>query len=202
MIPRIFALLLFLLPGLVRAEPYPALFDVTGVATNDVLNIRMEPSAGAEILGALAPNASGIEVLRRSDDLKWGLVNAGDGAGWVSMRYMRRQPGQDWGVMPRNLFCSGTEPFWSFALIEGDVARFEAPDVSRALTVTTQLPSLGFPGAFALLAEGGSGQATAIVSLATCHDGMSDREYGLSVGLLLESATPEALYIGCCSLQR
>jgi len=202
MMARILALLLFLLPGLAHAESFPALYDVTGVASNDVLNIRMEPSAGSEILGMLAPNARGIEVVRLSDDFKWGLVNQGDGAGWVSMRYMHRQPGQDWGVMPRNVFCSGTEPFWSFNVIDGNEARFDAPDVTRAYSVTAQLPGLVFPGDFAVVAEGVSGRATAIISLAMCNDGMSNREFGMNVGLLLESATPEALYVGCCSLQR
>lgn len=199
---RIFALVFLLLPGLAHAEPFPALYDVTGVASNDVLNIRMEPSAGSEIIGMLGPKTLGVEVVRLSPDFKWGLVNTADLAGWVSMRYMHRLPGQNWGVMPRNVFCSGTEPFWSFSVIGSNEARFDAPDVSRAFDVTAQIPGLAFPGDFAVVAEGASGRATAIISAGMCNDGMSNREYGMNVGLLLESATPEVLYMGCCSLER
>ncbi|MEO1155590.1 MAG: SH3 domain-containing protein, partial [Pseudomonadota bacterium] len=45
------------------AQGYPALFDVTGVASDDVLNIRSAPSATAEIIGTLAHNETGVEVV-------------------------------------------------------------------------------------------------------------------------------------------
>lgn len=41
--------------------------DVTGVAADDVLNLRSEPRAGASLRGALSPTASGVEVERRTE---------------------------------------------------------------------------------------------------------------------------------------
>ena len=73
---RILLTLLFLaLPA--QAQDFPALYAVTGVAADDVLNIRSRPDAGAPIIGALAPDSTGVEVLGRSGN--WALVSAGEG---------------------------------------------------------------------------------------------------------------------------
>jgi uncharacterized membrane protein len=197
----VLALLLVLLPGLSAAEPFPALYDVTGVTANDVLNMRAEPTGSAMILAEFGPHAMDVEVVRLSDDQRWGLVNSGDFAGWVSMRYMARHPGQDWGVMPKNVYCRGTEPFWSFGVFDDDTARFDAPDIQRDYDISARVPGIAFPGDFAVVAEGMDGRATAVISQGSCNDGMSNREFGMTVGLLLERFAPEVLYIGCCTLQ-
>lgn len=41
----------------------PTLFDVQDVAAGDVLNIREAPNAKAAIIGTLAPDATGVEVV-------------------------------------------------------------------------------------------------------------------------------------------
>ena len=125
------AALLVLLPTLAFAQmlPLPALHDVQGVAADDVLNIRSAPDAGAGVIGALAPDATGVEIVERSDDLKWGLVNSGEGAGWVALRFLQRQAGQDHGQFPPVAACSGTEPFWSMTRDAGaDHWVYESPD--------------------------------------------------------------------------
>ena len=58
---RVLILLLALALPL-RAEEFPAAYAVTGVASNDVLNIRARPDAGSAIIGSLAPDATGVEV--------------------------------------------------------------------------------------------------------------------------------------------
>ena len=89
-------LLLFLLAGPAAAtqDQWPALFDVSGVAPDDVLNIRAAPSASAEIIGTLAPDAAGVEVVRPDSRHGWGLVNTGEGSGWASLAFLVRRPGQ------------------------------------------------------------------------------------------------------------
>lgn len=193
---------LLIWPGLALAQPFPALYDVSGVAANDVLNIRMEPVNGTEIIGALAPDATDVEVVRASDDGKWGLVNTGDLAGWVAMRYLVRRPGQEWGVMPSSFVCSGTEPFWSFDVGNEDSASFTTLDGEDVYSVNARIAGVSFPGDFAIVAEGPVGRATAIVTLGFCNDGMSNREFGYSVGLLREGPASTVLNIGCCSLAR
>ncbi|MEP2426619.1 MAG: SH3 domain-containing protein, partial [Tateyamaria sp.] len=87
-------LCLWALPAAATQDAWPALYDVSGVAENDALNIRQAPDAAAPIIGSLTPDAEGIEVIRPDDHHGWGLVNSGEGRGWVSLRYLTRQPGQ------------------------------------------------------------------------------------------------------------
>ena len=199
---RVLATVLLFWPSLAWSDPFPALYDVSGVAADDVLNIRIGPAGGAEIIGILAPNATDIEIVRVSDDQKWGLVNTGDLAGWTSMRYLARHPGQEWGVIPLNLYCSGTEPFWGFDVEADGTARFEAPESQDGYRINARVPGIAFPGDFAVVAEGPAGRATAIVSLTSCNDGMSNREFGYTVGLLREGPASKVLHVGCCSLAR
>ena len=87
---------LLLLPTFLSAGEFPALFSVTGVAANDVLNIRETASASADKLGALQHNAKNVEVVAVDDARKWALVNTGETAGWVAFRYLARQSETGW----------------------------------------------------------------------------------------------------------
>lgn len=193
-------LVLLVLPGLATAQPYPALHDVAGVAADDVLNVRAGPTASAEIIGTLAPDDAGVEVIRLADGAGWGLVNTAESTGWVSMAYLSRRPEQDWGFIPASLSCFGTEPFWSFDIGEDGTARFSTPETAHGYKVTTRLSAGGPLGKLAFIAQTPFAEATAFVTAQHCSDGMSDREYGLDVGLLVDADGQNRLYSGCCSL--
>lgn len=105
------ALFLCLAAGLSAAPARAETVDVTGVAADDVLNLRTEPRSGAPLTGALSPTASGIEVVRRSDG--WAFVKSGKLAGWASVRFLRPAMSFENGKPPLPLQCIGTEPFWS-----------------------------------------------------------------------------------------
>ncbi len=100
------------------------MFTVTGVAVNDTLNLRESPDANAPDIGDLQPEAT-VEILRLSEDGKWGRVENYDGVGWVSMRFMALTPdttgdGTDLpDGMPRQFVCSDAEPFWELAFNNG-----------------------------------------------------------------------------------
>lgn len=66
MIRSALALILWLAAGPAAAQDLPAVYDVAGVAADDVLNVRAEPSAEAPVLRTLAPDAGGIEVVALS----------------------------------------------------------------------------------------------------------------------------------------
>jgi len=72
-------LMLLALPA--TAQDLPVLYSVTGLAQGDTLNIRTQPDAGAPILGTLAPDAKDVEVIRLSENKRWGVVNSYDLAG-------------------------------------------------------------------------------------------------------------------------
>ena len=200
---RLLAALLCLLAGPLAAtqDAWPALYDVTDVAPDDVLNIRANPRADAEIIGSLAYDATSVEVIRPAPRADWGLVNTGEGTGWVSLRYLARQPGQWLGALPPVANCAGTEPSWSL-----DVAReqltYRAPEAeAQGYTLVQSGPARGRRDRFHLRGQSPEGEVTALIALQQCSDGMSSREYGLGVDLLLSGSGFEHLS-GCCSLSR
>lgn len=187
--------LALMLAGPAGAETLPALFRVTGVAAGDVLNIRAEPSASAAILGGLPPGAEGVEVVAEQGG--WGLVSTGEGAGWVKLAFLARQPGEDWFALTQPLRCLGTEPFWSLGVEPATrVAVFSTPESGDAFTTLTTLwPGEGWrPGAAIALPDG-----FATLTGGQCSDGMSDRVFGISINLYRMGEAPSVLQ-GCCTL--
>lgn len=191
---RALAVVLFLLPAAALAQTFPALYDVTGVAADDVLNIRAAPDAATENLGELAPDAKAVEVIEAAGD--WGQVNTGEASGWVAMRFLTPQTGGDY-ALSRSMTCLGTEPFWTLDVTQGELARFAAPNWGIShYTVGLLQRSANRTDRFVL--RGGS--LVAVIARNACSDGMSERAYGLSVDLLPDAESGSALFSGCCSL--
>lgn len=174
-------------------------FNVTGVAADDVLNIRSEPDAGAEIIGTLAHDTSWVEVTARSGD--WAQVSSDEQAGWVAIAYLERaEPAMlEYGV-PAGLSCGGTEPFWSATMDETsfEFSAFwhEPESVSYAIEATPRARSIGYP-VFLMLDGGG----VAVLEPRYCSDGMSDIPQGWTLEVVLPGQYDRALD-GCCSLRR
>jgi len=190
-------LLLFALPA--TAQELPAFFDVTGVAQDDVLNIRARPDARSDILDTLAPDAQNIEVVRLSENGRWALVNTYDQAGWAARAYLAPQLRADFNTQP--LTCFGTEPFWSATLDERlTYAPMDGPAFDYP--VATRIRATNRTDRYAL--EGGDKVqgATAVIERRACSDGMSEAQFGLSINLLVRSATQNFMLSGCCRLNR
>lgn len=198
MIARLVAIV-FLLAGPASAtqDAWPALYDVGGVAADDVLNIRAEPNATAPIVGAFRPDQKNIEVIRPSDDEGWGLVNIAEGTGWVSLRFMDRHPDQWMGFFPKLASCFGTEPFWSLQ-IDGDSAYWDSPDQQAPGQVMSRVSSLDRRDRHGMIVALGDTQITGIIAHRYCSDFMSDREYGLAFDAFMD----DGLISGCCTLSR
>jgi len=87
-------------------------FKVSGVASDDVLNIRSEPSSDSQILGFFSHDAQLVEVSDTSADGKWSMVSFGEGSGWVRNKFLAPQtiyvfPGTR---IPIGLTCYTSEP--------------------------------------------------------------------------------------------
>lgn len=184
-------------PAFATQDGWPAIYDVTGVSADDVLNIRERPDASSPIVGRLPPGTF-VEVIRPNDRQTWGLVNAGEQPGWVSLRYMTRRPGQWDGAFPEVASCFGTEPFWSL-MREGDGLTFSTPETSETMTIVARSGSENRRDSFHMIAEGTGGQSVAILRTEACSDGMSDRAFGISVQLLLGLGTEARQLSGCCT---
>ncbi|PIE16170.1 MAG: peptide-binding protein [Rhodobacterales bacterium] len=197
----LFVLILSLLPGLAFAQGFPATHNVVGVAADDVLNIRPTPGTSGAPIGALAPDAVGVEVIRVTPDGRWGLVNVPGGSGWVSMRFMTRD-GQHQGF-PAPASCSGTEPFWSLTLERSGTVTFTPMDgVPTVFTTQKRLTAIGMLGRYGLVARSAQGALHATISQSACNDGMSEMEYGLTVDAIIRDADGYHLWSGCCALTR
>lgn len=200
-------LIAMLAAGPAMASPeyiLPTLFDVEGVASGDVLNIRATPSASGDILGTLAPDATGIEVTGLDPSGKWGQVNAGEQPGWVSMRFLNyRTDVWQAGQLPETLSCGGTEPFWSFRAHDGGLI-WEEPGHQITISGLTVMDR-GFARdpRRGLFAEDDHDIFTATITPAQCSDGMSDMVYGLETTVIMQSrdAAP-MMFSGCCRIAR
>ena len=178
----------------------PALFGVAGVEESDMLNVRAGPSTDEEIVARLSPSATSIEVVVTDDSGEWGLVALPEGRGWASLRYLVRAPGQPLTGLPNQISCAGTEPFWSFNLMQDRSAEFARPDVTTRFQNVAIIPSSNRTDRHALFADGGEVVVTSLVGRGMCSDGMSDRPYGLSIDMLVTDKSAVTLYSGCCSV--
>lgn len=189
------ALLLALLPVTAWAQALPGLYSVTGVAEDDVLNVRAAPDAQSPIVATLAPGTTGIEVVRLSEN-GWGLVSTGEGNGWASMHFLAAEPAEP-GTVPRPMRCGGTEPFWGLDLGWGGDEFQMAGEDRVYLTLTSEVSQAA---GFASIFDDGETTRVLTVSRATCSDGMSDREFGFAATLLTRAAGGDSLLFGCCTL--
>lgn len=198
--PRFLAIILLLICTPLAAQTNgPAIYDVVGVASNDVLQIRALASAESESLGSLRHDAQGVEVTGQSADGKWALINHGEATGWVALRYLRQRAAWADGT-PFGLACYGTEPFWSARLVPGFVEYSDMSGAEIRYRETDRLRGAGAGFAdLAVLGAAAGQEMSMIISPAACGDGMSDRSFALQVQLLRPgSAMP--LLSGCCSM--
>lgn len=182
------------------APPLPALYAVSGVASDDALNIREAPNASAPIINTLAFDAAGVEVLAFSREGGWGQINAGERTGWVAMRYLTPTPSETTVLgLPIGLSCFGTEPFWDIAFFDEPNLILNTPDTETGHAILGASPypqyvDLARYGFFFRWQDAGS-EVRAYILPGQCSDGMSDRAYGLHY---IDDRGPRK---GCCSLQ-
>ena len=180
------------------ADSYPALFDVSGVAANDVLNIRSQPNAQSDIIGSFAHDRKRLEVLRLSPDQRWGRVGLGEHAGWIAMRFAVPVAGDDPQQFPQQMHCFGTEPFWSLSMTPSGTT-YDALDAPpEVLTPITAMTASN--GYFVSLTNGAGTQRHLTIARQACNDGMSDREFGLRLQMFAQQAAGNDLRTGCCTL--
>ncbi|MDF0599520.1 peptide-binding protein [Psychromarinibacter sp. C21-152] len=184
-------------------QAQPAYYRVTGVAADDTLNVRAEPSASSADIGDLPPNAEGIEVIVTDASGDWGRIVWQEGNAWISMHFLAPQdlPAIADTALPAGLQCGGTEPFWGLNLsgTSGVYSDISGTNLSLNLTNARVAEGLAqFPVALSLSTTGAGVLAT--IQPALCGDGMSDRDYPYSLTLFLETGQGRRFLAGCCSL--
>lgn len=196
---RLLVLFAVFVAGPSFAQSLPDRYSVTGVAADDVLNIRAEPTAASDKVGEFGPFNLNVEVSRAIDG--WGQVPTPEGMGWVSMRFLTPNP---WpaGQAPRPLICSGTEPFWTLAMYPRGAeyrALGEYGDTVRQLTILTE--SVAPNGFYIVTRDGPTTTRALMVDGRVCSDGMSDRPFGMTATLFSQSDEGNYMQTGCCTVQ-
>ncbi|MHA6346273.1 SH3 domain-containing protein [Roseivivax sp. CAU 1761] len=182
--------------GPALGQDLPALYDVARVPPGDVLNVRAAPDPAAARLGALARDATAIEVTAATAPDGWGRINHEGRAGWVSLDFLDRRAGLPEAAAFR---CFGTEPFWAFEAVPGGISTFRTPEEAAPFVTGPLRAAEGMIGRHGL-SGGGRGRAAALwIEGAECSDGMSDQLFGLTAALILSGQEPRVL-AGCCSL--
>lgn len=157
------------------------------------------------MIAELAFNARDTEVVDVTEDARWGLVNAMETSGWVAMRYLMPAPGDHWSHPGAKLSCGGTEPFWDLAInnvTEGQaIFSALALDGTHAYSIAWQSGQTARPDlAIGLGGSGANGRFSAVIRREACHDGMSDRNFGLDIDLFLHDGNEASGFEGCCSV--
>ncbi|MFQ8431611.1 SH3 domain-containing protein [Amaricoccus sp. W119] len=175
----------------------PGLYDVARVQTR--LNVRAAPALDAPVIGWLARDAAGIEVVARDAAGAWGRVNLIERSGWVSLDYLDAREDDLWAAnaLPATLRCFGTEPFWDLSH-EGE--RLIGDGVDEAAKREFMIDGVaGAAGAASrvVVARDQHGTVTLGIAPEECGDGMSERVYGLGARLSEGNAPTRT---GCCSI--
>lgn len=182
---------------------FPAFYQVTNVASNDVLNVRAGTGASHPIIEHLAHNDRHIEIVQLSDDGKWGQIGYPNGSGWASMRYLKRQGGQTGSDLPRPLSCGGNEPFWGLKFDQNNNEFTEPGQMPHSLaTIWQGIPDGMVPVSYGVKMAGGIDEISVVITRNQCSDGMSDKTYGFTINALLSGGVGNRMLVGCCSLQR
>ena len=180
------------------ADLLPLAYQVTGVDASDMLNIRSAPSTHADIIGSINPFATAIEVIALSTDGKWGKIGVPEGNGWVAMRFLEKAPSDDVNQVPRPMTCMGTEPFWAISLYPRG-AEYNSPETG-VIPLSVKSERSAPQGYLLTLEEGPTLDRTMIITRETCHDGMSDREYGFTSKIFVDAPDGNQILSGCCTL--
>lgn len=196
-----FALILCLFASSALADP--AYYRVTGVASDDTLNVREAPDGDSADLGDLPHDAVGIEVFDRDESGNWGRIVWQEANGWVSMRFLEKYDYARIGesALPAGLLCGGTEPFWSIRFSETTATYSDIDYNATVLPLGDTLAPAGRPAFPAALRHRSEEAASlSILRPLICSDGMSDRDYPYAMVLLIRTLDGEGFYEGCCWL--
>lgn len=190
-------ILLCLSLGLPAASANAETVEVTGVAADDVLNLRAEPRTGAALVGALAPATSGVETMKQSGS--WTYVRFGQQEGWASSRYLRPALSFTGGPPPFPLHCVGTEPFWSLTL-DGKRAVYRTPEIAEAASQVASIePSRNSTIVWRVRPADGPVSSAVIEGRQACSDNMSDTIYSFRIHAETRDGQ---LLSGCCEVKR
>lgn len=170
-------------------------YSVSNVRPGDTLNMRVRPDPRAPVVITIPHDGTGIGLTGKSAPGDWVEATYKRKRGWVNARFLGFGNGR-YGL-PAYLDCSGTEPFWSIAVMPG-LARadlmfaekryfFKLNRAENAMNRSDiwHIKASARPG----------GEMSLIIRHEVCSDGMSDTRYPFSAIALISGHNVIA---GCC----
>ncbi len=178
-------------------------YQVTNVASDDVLNIRAVPDHQAHIIGTLAPGTSGVRQTgndKQVADARWVEIHHQGLTGWVNEHFLKRAaPPAPPAFFHERLVCSGTEPFWGLE-IDGKNGALDSLAEGRAdIAFETVRNAQGVPVLWSFRGKDvrtGKAAISILEETGQCSDSMSDLTYRYSIRLDIEDGP---FFAGCCN---
>lgn len=171
-------------------------FRVFGVASNDVLNVRVLPNAVSPIVAILLPDTPLLEVFSVSDDGKWFEVNAEEGTGWIRNKFVEELEVSVFPEtnVPDQLSCFASEPFID-AQFDKTVLSFTGLDKPREISLLQAQVLRSSPAEVTM--TGAETGEQIVISNQICND-----EAGRKYPYTMASSyyRPLSLYF-CCTLR-
>lgn len=173
------------------------LYEVTRVADNDSLNVRVQPGIKHEVAFTLDAKAGNVKITGTSkvNGATWARVDWYGKSGWVNQYYLQKVTARE-----RNtLFCNGTEPFWNIQAT-GTSAKVDVlgQDVINVPVSYWGKPHNSGPHTKVVSASDNTHSMVLIAEQSICNDGMSDKLYDYSVITLIDNRQS---YSGCCVMR-
>lgn len=189
-------------------------YAVTGVASDDYLNVRQKATARSAIITRLPYNSTGIHRLageaRIAGNTWWRITWKGK-IGWVNQRYLIAMATQNTDVdatapvaskkmsTSATLNCGGNEPFWGMKISKQAINYSPMDGQKLNLPVVFNKTSANNTSIAAIYAQKGNQQILAMLQkVAACSDGMSDIKYPYAIAAIINQ---RQFYSGCCHVK-
>ena len=118
------------------------------------------------------------------------------------MAYLVRQAPDGYDPA-RQLSCFGTEPFWSLDLTQNRGGEYrDIAQTALRFPLGRLSDSGNLIGRYGAIVQTDDGPLAIIVRQEACNDGMSDRQFGLGIDLVLGGPGASRTLSGCCRISQ
>jgi uncharacterized membrane protein len=182
-------------------------YAVTGVTTDDYLNVRSKASARSAIVIRIPYDTAGIRRLEGEAVVvgqTWWRIKWQGKQGWVNKRYLKKVV-QHTGssatgeAKPAILHCGGNEPFWGMKITQHALAFSPMSGQKINVPVIFNKTSENNTSIAAIYAKKNGKQVIAMLQkVSACSDGMSDINYPYAIAVIINN---KQFYSGCCHVK-
>ncbi|MCF6344717.1 MAG: hypothetical protein L3J15_08635, partial [Devosiaceae bacterium] len=102
-------------------------------------------------------------------------------------------------ALPQGLTCGGTEPFWSMAISDESV-ELNQMNEGKSNFIIMETGAYGGDTVSFIVAGAEGTMMTSIISNEIYGDGMSDKDYGRKINMVIITPNGTRGYLGACSV--